>query len=123
MQSSVKVPIEYSIKAIHIKVYSIIRTAKVELIMYGLTGAIVGSLLNANIPGGGIGIVIAGFIGSWIGTILFGAWGPEFVGFYFIPSLIGTILLIFVTFNRKKIITVSSVTLRTLRNLIRWISR
>ena len=30
MQSSVKVPIEYSIKATHIKVYSIIRTAKVE---------------------------------------------------------------------------------------------
>ena len=32
MQSSVKVPIEYSIKATHIKVYSIIRTAKVELL-------------------------------------------------------------------------------------------
>lgn len=32
MQSNVKVPIEYSIKAIHIKVYSIIRTAKVEFI-------------------------------------------------------------------------------------------
>ena len=32
MQSNVKVPIEYSIKATHIKVYSIIRTAKVELV-------------------------------------------------------------------------------------------
>ena len=37
MHSIVKVPIEYPIKAIQIKVYSIIRTAKVELLITEIT--------------------------------------------------------------------------------------
>lgn len=46
--------------------------------------------------GGVIGNIIAGIIGSWLGGVLLGSWGPKVSDFYFFPSLIGAVVLIFI---------------------------
>ncbi|MED1158697.1 GlsB/YeaQ/YmgE family stress response membrane protein, partial [Bacillus paranthracis] len=43
-----------------------------------------------------IGNIIAGIIGSWIGTKLLGSFGPVIGGFAIIPALIGAVILIFI---------------------------
>ena len=62
----------------------------------GFFGALAGVFLGKDVPGGIIGNIIAGFVGSWLGVTLFGAWGPAIGGFYIAPALIGAIILIFV---------------------------
>jgi len=42
--------------------------------------------------------VITGFIGSWLGTELLGARGPNIGGFHIIPSIIGSILTLLIFF-------------------------
>lgn len=46
--------------------------------------------------GGIIGNIIAGVLGSWLGGMLLGSWGPKISDFYVFPSLIGAIVLIFI---------------------------
>ncbi|MGB6178204.1 GlsB/YeaQ/YmgE family stress response membrane protein, partial [Carnobacterium sp.] len=46
--------------------------------------------------GGIIGNIIVGFIGSWLGSSLFGSFGPVIGGFAIIPALIGAVALIFI---------------------------
>ncbi|OUL09057.1 GlsB/YeaQ/YmgE family stress response membrane protein [Trichococcus shcherbakoviae] len=67
-----------------------------SLIVGGILGALAGSFMGKDIPGGIIGNIIAGFVGSWLGTTLFGAWGPEIGGFYIVPALVGAVILIFI---------------------------
>jgi uncharacterized membrane protein YeaQ/YmgE (transglycosylase-associated protein family) len=67
-----------------------------SLIVGGILGALAGSFLGKDVPGGIIGNIIAGFIGSWLGTMLFGAWGPEIGGFFIVPALVGAVILIFI---------------------------
>lgn len=43
-----------------------------------------------------IGNIIAGFIGAWLGSLILGNWGPVIGNFYFVPALIGAILLVFI---------------------------
>lgn len=64
------------------------------LIMGGLIGWLAGAIMGTDIPGGKIGNIIAGLIGSSIGGYLLGAWGPEIWGVRVLPALVGTILLI-----------------------------
>ncbi|MPN62055.1 hypothetical protein SDC9_209801 [bioreactor metagenome] len=52
--------------------------------------------MGKDVPGGIIGNIIAGFVGSWLGVTLFGAWGPAIGGFYIAPALIGAIILILI---------------------------
>ncbi|MBI5974021.1 GlsB/YeaQ/YmgE family stress response membrane protein [Staphylococcus canis] len=66
----------------------------IMLIVGGLIGWAAGAILSKDIPGGIIGNIIAGLIGSWLGTLLFGQWGPSFGGVYIFPALIGSIILI-----------------------------
>ncbi len=64
------------------------------LIVGGLIGWFAGVLIGRNVPGGIIGNIIAGAIGSWVGTFLLGEWGPSLAGFYLLPSLIGAIIFV-----------------------------
>ncbi|MCZ8515557.1 GlsB/YeaQ/YmgE family stress response membrane protein [Paenibacillus filicis] len=67
-----------------------------SLIIGGIIGWLAGIIMGRDIPGGIIGNIIAGFVGAWLGGLLLGNWGPETGGFYFIPALIGAVLLIFI---------------------------
>ncbi|SDI79383.1 GlsB/YeaQ/YmgE family stress response membrane protein [Dolosicoccus paucivorans] len=63
------------------------------LIVGGLIGWAAGAIMGKDIPGGIIGNIIAGFLGSWIGGQFF-RFGPVVGGFAVIPSIIGAIILI-----------------------------
>ena len=64
-----------------------------SLIIGGIIGWAASLLTGRDIPGGIIGNIIAGFIGAWLGTAIFGEWGPEVGGFDLIPAIIGAVLL------------------------------
>ncbi|WP_066370683.1 GlsB/YeaQ/YmgE family stress response membrane protein [Neobacillus fumarioli] len=66
------------------------------LIMGGVIGWLAELLLGRDIPGGIIGNIIAGFIGAWLGSFLLGSWGPVIGGFFIIPALIGSIILVLI---------------------------
>lgn len=36
------------------------------------------------------------FIGAWLGSLIFGNWGPEIGGFEVIPAIIGSIILVLI---------------------------
>jgi uncharacterized membrane protein YeaQ/YmgE (transglycosylase-associated protein family) len=67
-----------------------------SLIIGGIIGWLAGLIMGRDVPGGIIGNIIAGFLGAWLGGLLLGNWGPEAGGFYFLPALIGAIVLIFI---------------------------
>ncbi|KGE19628.1 GlsB/YeaQ/YmgE family stress response membrane protein [Paenibacillus wynnii] len=66
------------------------------LIVGGIIGWLAGLIMGRDIPGGVIGNIIAGILGSWLGGLILGSWGPEVGGFFVLPSLIGAIVLIFI---------------------------
>ncbi|MDA2623295.1 GlsB/YeaQ/YmgE family stress response membrane protein [Bacillus cereus] len=67
-----------------------------SLIVGGILGRLASLISKKNIPDGVVGNIIAGIIGSWIGSSLFGKWGPIIGGFAIIPALIGSIVFIFI---------------------------
>lgn len=67
------------------------------LIIGGVIGWLAGVILGRDIPGGVIGNILAGFIGAWLGSLIMGDFGPVIGGFYFIPALIGAVLVVFLT--------------------------
>ncbi len=66
------------------------------LIVGGLIGWFAGLLLGRDIPGGIVGNILAGIVGAWLGSLLLGEWGPELGGFFIIPALIGSAILILI---------------------------
>ncbi|MBY0597631.1 MULTISPECIES: GlsB/YeaQ/YmgE family stress response membrane protein [Bacillales] len=67
-----------------------------SLIVGGILGWLASLIVGKDIPGGVIGNIIAGIIGSWLGTSLLGTFGPVIGGYAIIPALIGAIVLIFI---------------------------
>lgn len=67
-----------------------------SLIIGGVIGWLAGLIMGRDIPGGVIGNIIAGFIGAWLGSLILGNWGPVIGDFYFIPALIGAVVLVFI---------------------------
>lgn len=67
-----------------------------SLIVGGILGWLASLIVGKDIPGGVIGNIIAGIIGSWLGTLLLGTFGPVIGGYAIIPALIGAIVLIFI---------------------------
>lgn len=65
-----------------------------SIIVSLVIGYVAEKLVPFDMPGGVIGSIIAGFVGAWIGHGLFGAWGPAIGGFYFIPALIGAVIVV-----------------------------
>ncbi|RYL95001.1 GlsB/YeaQ/YmgE family stress response membrane protein [Sporolactobacillus sp. THM7-4] len=66
------------------------------LIVGAVIGIIAGAITNRNLPGGWIGNIVAGLIGSWLGETLLGNWGPNIAGMALIPSIIGAVILVVV---------------------------
>lgn len=67
-----------------------ILTALISLII----GTVAEKLAPVGMPGGWAGAIVAGFIGAWLGPLLFGVWGPMLVGFSLVPSLLGSIIVV-----------------------------
>ena len=67
-----------------------------SLIIGGVIGWLASLIMSKDIPGGAIGNIIAGFVGGWLGSIILGNWGPVIGNFYFIPALIGAIVLVLI---------------------------
>ncbi|MGO4937563.1 GlsB/YeaQ/YmgE family stress response membrane protein [Fundicoccus sp. Sow4_H7] len=65
-----------------------------SLIVGGVIGWLAGVVMGRDIPGGVIGNIVAGLIGSWVGGLLFPDFGPIVGGFAIVPALIGAIILI-----------------------------
>lgn len=67
----------------------------ISLLMAFIIGSIGNSLVRGGMPGGLIGSIIAGLAGTWLGTLLFGTWGPLIAGFPIIPAIIGAAIFVF----------------------------
>lgn len=71
-----------------------------ELIYMLIVGGIIGWLgsliIGRAMPGGIIGNIVAGFIGAWLGSAILGRFGPETGGFYIVPALLGSIIVVFI---------------------------
>lgn len=67
-----------------------------------MIGTVVDKLSPLDMPGSWAGAMIAGFIGNWLGILLFGAWGPMLAGFSFIPARIGAIIVALIAGSIKK---------------------
>ena len=68
-------------------------------LMMLMVAALVGFAAEAIVPGrsvshGWLGAIGIGLIGSWIGSLAFGSFGPILMGVKLVPALLGTILLI-----------------------------
>ena len=61
------------------------------LIVGGILGLIASLILNEEVPGGATGMVLIGFLGSWLGESILGELGPSISGFYLVPSLLGAL--------------------------------
>lgn len=66
------------------------------LIVGGIIGWFAGLILGRDVPGGVIGNIIAGIIGAWLGSLILGEWGPELGGFFIIPALIGSVIVVLI---------------------------
>lgn len=66
------------------------------IIVGGLIGWLAGAILGKDVPFGIIGNIIAGLVGSALGSKLLGQWGPIIGGVPILPALIGSIILIFI---------------------------
>ena len=82
----------------------------ITCIVGGLIGALAGMITGKDFPLGIVGNVIAGLIGSWVGSALFGHWGPEWGGIFILPALLGAIVFILiVTFFSRILESVSMI--------------
>ncbi|MFT8413923.1 MAG: GlsB/YeaQ/YmgE family stress response membrane protein [Oenococcus oeni] len=64
------------------------------LIVGAIIGAIAGALTSKGKSMGWIGDIAAGLVGSWIGQVFFGSWGPQFYDVAIFPSIIGALILV-----------------------------
>lgn len=67
-----------------------------SLIIGGIIGWLGGLVVGKDIPGGVIGNIIAGMVGSSLGSWALGDFGPVIGGMAIIPALIGAIILILI---------------------------
>ncbi|HZG72086.1 MAG TPA: GlsB/YeaQ/YmgE family stress response membrane protein [Chondromyces sp.] len=68
----------------------------ISVIIALIIGVVADKVSPFDMPGGWIGAIVAGFVGAWVGPMLFGTWGPEIEGFLLVPSLIGAFVVIIV---------------------------
>jgi uncharacterized membrane protein YeaQ/YmgE (transglycosylase-associated protein family) len=64
-----------------------------QLFLLLLVAIVVGfasrQFIRDSIPGGFPGSSIAALAGAWLGTLLFGSWGPDLLGMHVLPPVIG----------------------------------
>lgn len=68
-----------------------------QLLIGAVIGAVAGALTSRDVPMGWIGNILAGLIGSWLGEMLLGSWGPTIAGMALVPSIIGAVILVVIT--------------------------
>ncbi|MCM3786356.1 GlsB/YeaQ/YmgE family stress response membrane protein [Neobacillus mesonae] len=68
----------------------------ISIVMAIIIGLIGDALVGHNMPGGILGSMIAGFVGAWIGSMLFGDLGPIIADFAVVPAIIGTAIFVFI---------------------------
>jgi uncharacterized membrane protein YeaQ/YmgE (transglycosylase-associated protein family) len=70
-----------------------------HLVAYLFIAGVVGALADAVVPGklpwGWLGAILAGLVGSWLGTLVMGQFGPSFFGVPIIPAFVGATVLAF----------------------------
>jgi len=66
------------------------------LIVGAVIGAIGQMIVGRDMPLGWVGNIIAGLVGSWVGSSLFSDWGPVIGGMAIIPAILGAIIVVFV---------------------------
>ena len=77
------------------------------LIVGAIIGAIAGAITSRGASMGWIANIVAGLVGSWLGQMILGDWGPSLAGMALIPSFIGAMIVvlvvswIFVKANKK----------------------
>lgn len=62
------------------------------LIIGAIIGAIGGAITNTSM--GWIANIVAGLVGSWLGEMLLGSWGPHLAGMALVPSIIGAVIVV-----------------------------
>ncbi|HZK47861.1 MAG TPA: GlsB/YeaQ/YmgE family stress response membrane protein [Atopostipes sp.] len=67
-----------------------------SLIVGGLIGWVAEFIMKRDVPGGVIGNIVLGFLGSWVGGLIFADLGPTWEGFAIIPSILGALLVVFI---------------------------
>lgn len=67
-----------------------------SLIVGGVLGAVAGMISKREVPGGKIGNIVTGFIGSSIGNYFFSSFGPKVGGFAIIPSILGAVIFLLI---------------------------
>lgn len=68
----------------------------ISLIVGGLIGWVAELIMKRDVPGGIIGNIVLGFLGSWLGALLLGDLGPTWEGFAIIPAILGAVLVVFI---------------------------
>ncbi len=68
-----------------------------QLLIGAIIGAVAGALTSRSAPAGWIGNIVAGLVGSWLGEMLLGSWGPNVAGMAIVPSIIGALILVIIT--------------------------
>ena len=67
-----------------------------HLAFAGLIGWLADAIMPGELPFGWLGAVAAGLLGSWLGRIVLGEFGPTILGFNVLPALLGAVILAFV---------------------------
>ena len=68
----------------------------ISLIVGGLIGWVAELIMKREVPGGVIGNIVLGFIGSWLGGLLLSDFGPVVQGFAIVPAILGSLLVVFI---------------------------
>ena len=68
----------------------------ISLIVGGLIGWVAELIMKREVPGGVIGNIVLGFIGSWLGGLLLSDFGPVIQGFAIVPAVLGALLVVFI---------------------------
>ncbi|TAK33545.1 MAG: GlsB/YeaQ/YmgE family stress response membrane protein [Chloroflexota bacterium] len=63
------------------------------LVMAGIIGWLADQIVPGRMPFGVLGAVVAGLLGSWLGWILIGNFGPPIFGIRVIPAFLGALIL------------------------------
>ena len=65
-----------------------------------LVGFLAGALTNRGESMGCFGKMFLGWIGAFLGQLIFGSWGPSLSGTAIIPSVLGAMILLAIFWER-----------------------
>ena len=66
----------------------------ITLIIAGIVGGLAEAIVPGRVRFGWLGAILAGLVGSWLGTQLIGHVGPSLAGIPLIPAFVGAIIIV-----------------------------